>query len=105
MSNLKSETLHGVKWSAVNGFANKAISFAFGIVLARLLAPSDFGVLGMIAIFFAIASIFIDSGFGTALVQKKNVTDEDMSTMFYFNGGMALFFYIILFFTLDRRFS
>ena len=99
MSNLKSETLHGVKWSAVNGFANKAISFAFGIVLARLLAPSDFGVLGMIAIFFAIASIFIDSGFGTALVQKKNVTDEDMSTMFYFNGGMALFFYIILFFS------
>lgn len=99
MSDLKKDTLHGVKWSAVSGFANKAISFGFGIVLARLLSPSDFGVLGMIAIFFAIAGIFIDSGFGTALVQKKNVTDVDMSTMFYFNGGMALFFYIVLFFS------
>ena len=99
MSDLKTETLHGVKWSAIGRFANTGISFGFGIVLARLLSPSDFGVMGMIAIFFAIAGIFIDSGFGTALVQKKTVTDEDMSTMFYFNVGMALFFYILLFFS------
>ncbi|MDD7335359.1 MAG: oligosaccharide flippase family protein [Prevotella sp.] len=72
MSNLKTEPLHGVKWSAIGRFANTGISFGFGIVLARLLSPSDFGVMGMIAIFFAIAGIFIDSGFGMALVQKKS---------------------------------
>lgn len=98
MSSLKQDAVHGVKWSAVGKFANTFVSFALGIILARLLSPTDYGIVGMVAIFFAIAGIFIDSGFGTALVQKKDVTDEDMSTMFFFNVGMATLFFIILFF-------
>ena len=97
MSSIKQETLHGVKWTAVNKFTNSAVSFLIGIVLARLLTPSDYGVVAMIGIFFAISGIFIDSGFGMALIQKKNVTEEDKSTMMFFNIGMATFCYVVLF--------
>lgn len=99
MSSLKQDTIHGVKWSAIGSFTNTFVAFGLGIILARLLSPSDYGTVGMIAVFFAISGIFIDGGFGAALIQKKNVSDEDMSTMFFFNVGMATFFYIILFIT------
>lgn len=97
MSSLKQDTIHGVKWTAINKFTNTFVSFIIGVILARLLSPADYGIVGMIAIFFAIAGIFIDSGFGQALIQKKDVTDADESTMFYFNVGVALVCYLILF--------
>lgn len=98
MSSIKQETIHGLKWSTVDKFGNFGISFIVGVFLARLLDPSDFGLLAMVSIFFAISNIFIDGGFGQALVQKKEVTEEDRSTMFYFNMGMSIFFYLLLFF-------
>jgi len=71
----------------------------FGIILARLLTPTDYGTLGVYGIFFAVASTFIDSGFGSALIQRKNLTSIDCSTIFYFNIAVGVFFYIVFFFT------
>ena len=71
----------------------------FGIILARLLTPTDYGTLGVYGIFFAVASTFIDSGFGSALIQRKNLTNTDCSTIFYFNIAVGVFFYIVFFFT------
>lgn len=97
MGELKDKTLSGVKWSAIGNFSNKGVSFVIGLLLARLLSPSDYGVVGMLGIFFAIAQTFIDSGFGTALVRKKDCTEEDFSTAFYFNIGVGLISFLILF--------
>jgi O-antigen/teichoic acid export membrane protein len=67
--------------------------------MARLLEPSDYGVIGMLAIFLAISQSCIDSGFSNALIQKQDRTEIDFSTVFYFNIGVGFFFYLLLFFT------
>lgn len=85
MSNIKSETVHGVKWTAINTFANTGFGFLLGIVLARLLTPTDYGTVGMMGIFLAIANVLVDSGFSTALIRKKDATIVDESTVFFFN--------------------
>ena len=79
-------------------FLFKGIQFIVGIVLARMLLPSDYGLIGMLAIFIAISQWFIDSGFSTALIQKKNRSEIDFSTVFYFNIVVSILFYLILFF-------
>lgn len=78
-------------------FGLQALHFGLGIVMARLLAPSDYGIVGMLAIFLAISQMFIDSGFGSALIQKKDRTEIDFATVFYFNLAVASLFYAILF--------
>ena len=75
------------------------IQFISGIILARLLTPYDYGCIGMLAIFMVLANTFIDAGFGSALIQKKQPTQVDYSTIFYWNLGMAFLMYIILFFS------
>ncbi len=97
MSELKEQTLSGVKWSAIGRFSTQGISFVIGLVLARLLSPSDYGTVGMLGIFFAIAQTFIDSGFGSALIRKKDCTDADYSTAFYFNIVVGIVCFLILF--------
>lgn len=95
--NLKQRTISGVVWSAIHKFASMLLGFISGIVLARLLTPHDYGVIGMLTIFLAIAQTFIDGGFGSALIQKKNPTDEDYSTILYWNLGLSVFLYLVLF--------
>ena len=63
MGSVRQDTISGIKWSAIEKIALQGIQFVIGIILARLLTPSDYGVLGMIAIFIAIANTFVDSGF------------------------------------------
>lgn len=94
----KSKAAKGMLWVLCEKGATQVLQFAFGVILARLLAPSDYGVMGMLAIFLAISSMFIDSGFGAALIQKKDRTEVDYATVFYFNLIVASFFYIVLFF-------
>lgn len=89
--------IKGMAWVFCDKFATQVLQFVFGVILARLLSPSDYGVIGMLAIFLAISSMFVDSGFGTALIQKKDRTEVDYATVFYFNIVVASFFYIILF--------
>ena len=99
MSSLKQKTISGLKWSFADSFVNQGIQFIVGIILARLLSPNEFGLIGMITIFIAISQSFIDSGFSQALIRKNNCTQRDYSTVFYFNLIIGFLFYFILFFS------
>lgn len=93
---LKSKTIHGLKWSFIDSFASTVVQLVIGIILARILTPREFGLIGMLAIFIAISQSFIDSGFSSALTRKKNCTQNDYSTIFYFNLGVGVFLYLLL---------
>lgn len=95
---LKNKTVKGVFWSAVERFSVAGISFVFGLVLARLLSPSDYGIIAMLNIFMAVSQTFIDSGFSSALIRKIDRTETDNATAFYFNIGVGVACYLILFF-------
>lgn len=97
--NLKTKAFSGVMWTSIQKFAGMGISFISGIILARLLTPEDYGCIGMLSIFMLVAGSFVDGGFATALIQKKRPTQEDYSTIFFFNLGMSLLMYGVLFFS------
>ena len=84
-------------WTALQKYSTMGIQFISGIILARLLTPYDYGCIGMLSIFMVLAEAFIDGGFGSALIQKKRPTQEDYSTIFWWNLGMAVVMYAILF--------
>lgn len=94
---LKEKAITGAVWTSIHKLASLLLSFISGIVLARLLTPYDYGVIGMLAIFLAVSSTFIDGGFGSALIQKKRPTNEDYSTIFYWNLAFSVFLYLILY--------
>lgn len=94
---LKSETKKGVIWSSVERFSVQGIQFLVMLIMARLLSPHDYGVVGMIAVFTSVAQVFVDSGFSQALIRKNNRTEVDNSTVFYFNLVVSIFIYIILY--------
>lgn len=95
--NLKQKTASSVAWTAFSKYSNMIIGFISGIVLARLLTPHDYGCIGMLAIFMSLAETCIDGGFASALIQKKNPTQEDYSTIFFWNIGMSVVLYGVLF--------
>ena len=82
---LKSQTLHGLLWSFFERIGQQGIQFVIQIILARLLLPAEFGLIAMLVIFMAVAQSFLDSGFGSALIQKQDATRVDESSIFYFN--------------------
>lgn len=94
---LRQKTITGVTWSAVDSLATTGVNLIVGIVLARVVAPHEFGLIGMTAIFIALSNTFVDSGFSSALIRKTDCTQADYSTVFYYNLGMGLLFYAILF--------
>lgn len=94
---LKQKTISGVAWSGIDNMVQYGVSFVVSIVLARLLTPDDYGLLGIIAIFTAICTALINGGFQNALIRKKTVTDDDYSTAFLVNFGMSLLLYAIIF--------
>lgn len=96
---LKQKAISGVIWSSIQKFGTMGISFVSNIILARLLTPDDYGCVGMLMIFITVANTFIDGGFGSALIQKKQPTQEDYSTIFYWNLALSFILYAILFFT------
>jgi len=83
-------------WSFVERVSSQAISFLIGVVLARLLSPKDYGIVGLTAIFIALSNVFVDSGFANALIRKPNRTERDLSTAFYFNVVIGLCSYSVL---------
>ena len=95
---LKQKTVSGLLWSFIDNFARLGIQFIVGIILARLLSPKEFGLIGMLTIFIAISQSFIDSGFGQALIRKKDPSQADYSTVFYFNLIIGCICFLILFF-------
>ncbi len=98
-SNLKQKTTRGLIWSFIEKFSMYGIQFILGLFIARILEPSHYGLVGMLAIFMAFSAIFIDSGFARALIQKQDRTEADFSTVFYFNLIISLVLYGILFFS------
>lgn len=95
---LKRKAVSGFSWKAVEKFVNEIVQFSIGVVLARLLSPSDYGTVGLLAIFFAVAATFQDSGFASALIQKKDRSQIDYSTVFLFNLVMSISIYVLFFF-------
>ena len=94
---LKNKTIKGVAWSGIDNVTQYGVSFVVSIVLARLLSPDDYGLIGIIAIFTAVCSTFIYAGYGTALIRKKDATDEDYNTVFLVNLVTSLFLYAVIY--------
>lgn len=97
MSDLQKKTTSGLKWSAIERLATQAIQLIIMLILARMLGPHAFGLIGMLAIFIAICQVFVDSGFSSALIRKTDRTESDFSTAFYFNIVVSLVCYAALF--------
>lgn len=95
---LKLLTARTLKWNTIDRVASQVLYAVVGIVLANVLSQEDFGLVGVIIIFQAFAILFVDSGFGAALLQKKNSDEDDYSTVFWFNLGVSVAIYWILFF-------
>ena len=95
---LKNKATQGVFWSAVERYSLQVVQFLLKLVIARILIPDDYGLIGMIAIFMAVSQIFIDGGFSNALIQKKERSEADYNTVFYINFGISVLIYLILFF-------
>lgn len=94
---LKHKAVTGAFWTSIQRFMSIFIQFISNIVLARLLTPNDYGCIGMLAIFMLLSSTIIDGGFGSALIQKKRPTQEDYSTIFFWNLGLSIVIYVLLY--------
>ena len=98
MSNsLRWKTVNGILWSSIERFSSAGINFITGLIIARLLSPHEYGLMAMLAIFIAISQSVIDSGFSNALIRKKDRTEKDFSTTFYFNVVVGLLMYAIIY--------
>ena len=98
-SALRQKTIFGMIWSSIGKFGTLSLSFISNLILARILMPSDFGYIGMLHIFIAISQVFINGGLGSALIQKKDVSHIDYSTVFYWNLLLSLIFFVLLYLT------
>ncbi len=94
---LKNKTVKGLTWSGIDNVVQYGVTFVVSIVLARLLSPSDYGLIGLTAIFTAVCSSIINGGFSTALIRKKDATDADYNTAFIVNLIMSILLYAIIF--------
>lgn len=90
MGEIKRQTLNSVKWSAIERFSIQGVTFLLGLIVARLLTPADYGLVGMVGIFFGVSQTLIDSGFSNALVRKTDRTEDDFYTAFYFSFGLSI---------------
>ena len=95
--NLKSQTIRGVWWSLLERYSSQGVAFLITLIMARLLTPGEYGLVGMLTIFMSLAQVFIDGGFANALIQKNTRTELDFSTVFWINLGIGLISYTLLF--------
>lgn len=94
---LKSKTVSGVGWSAIDSIARYGITFIVGIVLARLLSADEYGLIGILTIFINLFNVIVDGGFTNALIRKQNATDEDYCTVFYVNLLISVVLALLLY--------
>lgn len=97
-NNLKKQSVKSVGWNLIENFASYILKFAIGIILARLLTPKDYGLIGISLIFFSIAEVLITNGLGQAFIQKKDASEKDANTIFLTNFVLSVSIYIILWF-------
>ena len=95
---LRNKATNGIIWSAIERYSLQGVQFLMQLIIARILTPHDYGLIGMLAIFMALSQVFIDGGFSNALIQKKDRSEADYSTVFYINFGISIFIYVLLFF-------
>lgn len=95
---LKLKTARTLKWNTIDKFSSQVLYAVTGIVLANVVSKEEFGIVGAILVFQAFASLLIDSGFSTALIQRKNPNNTDYSTVFWFNMGVSVALYAVLWF-------
>lgn len=95
---LKEKTITGIIWSIGQQFSSKLVGFFITIVLARILTPEEFGLIAMLSIFISIGNTLLESGLTTSLIRTADVSQKDLSTVFYFNLIGSIFLYFILFF-------
>lgn len=95
----KSNALTGLMWSFLEKFGAQCVTLVVSIVLARLLEPDVFGMIGIVTVFMAVLNVFVDSGLGNALIQKKDADAVDFSSVFFFNILMCTALYLLLFLT------
>ncbi len=96
---LKQKTARGLFWGLINNGTQQFLNLFFGIFLARLLTPADYGMVGMLTVFSLIAGALQESGFISALANKKEVTDQDYNSVFWFSLGLSFCLYWLLFFS------
>lgn len=96
---LKQKTAKGLFWGLVNNGTQQLLNLLFGIFLARLLTPADYGMVGMLSVFSFVASSLQESGFTSALANKKDVKHEDYNAVFWFSISMSFLLYWLLFFS------
>jgi len=97
LSSLKQKAISGASWSLTGRVIQHGVQFIIGIVLARLLLPAEYGLVAMALVFITISYVFVDSGFSSAIVQRKNLSSSDLSTVFYLNLGVSILVFIILY--------
>jgi O-antigen/teichoic acid export membrane protein len=97
-SALKKKTTYSLIWSFIDKFGQQILNFASMLVLMNMLEPGDYGLTGSLAVFTAFSTILIDSGFGRALLNRKDVSETDYSTVFYFNILLSAALYLLLYF-------
>ena len=94
---LKDKTVKGVGWSFADNIANTGVSFVVGLVLARLLTPEEYGLIGIITIFIIVFNSIVDSGFSNALIRKKDASDKDYNTVFITNLLLSVLLFVVLY--------
>lgn len=94
---LKDKTIRGVGWSAADSILGQGVTFIVGIVLARMLSPAEYGMIGIVLIFTTVLSGIVDSGFSNALIRQKETTDDDYNTMFITNMVISVLMYVLLY--------
>lgn len=94
---LKEKTVKGVGWSAADAFLGQGVTFMVGLILARLLSPEEYGLIGIVTIFTTVMLGVVDSGFSNALIRKAEVSDEDYNTLFFFNLAVSILMYFLLY--------
>ena len=94
---LKDKTVKGTFWSAADAFLGQGVTFLVGILLARMLTPAEYGLIGIVLICTIILSGVVDSGFSNALIRKKDTTDDDYNTMFITNMAISIAMFLLLY--------
>src|SRR4051794_3940338 len=98
MSKISQKIKSGLVWAFINQVVGQVIFVVFNIYLSRLLGPQSFGIIGMITVFSGFAVYFVDAGFGSAIVQKADITTSELSTVFWSNLFIGILLYLIFFF-------
>lgn len=96
MISIKKHLLSGVLWSILGKYSNQICSIILGIIMARLLTPQDYGIIGMIAVFLVIGNVIANGGLSYSIIQKQDITEVDLSTTFWLNIGIATIVYIVM---------